>query len=460
MSANLILGGLLGDHPNTYLMNLDRYHGESWRRTTRAIGGYWSGDFIITADRMKPLQMGHFFDTYIGHVIKEITFGVVTWEGQIVQIDRRENGVMWRRTMDPERWHNRVKVIYTYPRSEDNEQGSLTYNPAANSFQDEDQDFSDWETLAGNAVYEIVVTNTDASTCRGYLGASFTTTNANDSIYVYTDLALSTAGWNGTTAAKTPNSYIVRDVDDYGVQQESAWAENTNSTGIYGDAEYIEVMGESYATPAEAHRDRRLAENAYPKSVPVGGLARGEESQPDELRVYCAGAVHTINRRYRETDTAGAAVSTQISTLVGESEFVTAGRIDTNSMIWPITCSGIPSRLWDLIEEMVLLGDSSGNRWVGAVYNGRVFDYYQAESAVTHLWQNGRLLDLTGYPVPASMIRPDIIVQVAGMAAGVQPPGGSVWDNPRNVYIEEVEYVAPNQYRLTPYEGGTLVGGE
>ena len=341
-------------------INLTR-HAKDWSRSTRAIGGYWTGDFTITPNTMGRQQMVHFYNTYIGYRILESTAGIQTWDGEIVQMDLTLDGKTDRRTLDIESWHNKIKVTYT----------------------------------------------------------------------------------DSATSAATSTAY----------------SENTDSSDRYGESVYIDVVDENYnSTAATAARDRRLNEKAFPKSLPVTGFASGP-GRPgrNRLVVRCAGYVYSINRRLRESDTAAAAVSTQVSTLVGESEFVTAGDIDTNAMSVPISCADVPERLWDIIEDMILMGDTSGNRWVGGVYNGRRFDYKQAETAVTHYWKNRRLQNASGVAMTPSLIRPDIIVAVMGSAFGETPPGGNVWDSPRRVYIEEVEFTMPNKYRLIPYEASDII---
>lgn len=358
MNFSLTLYEKLLVSSTTRIANLTR-HAPNWARSIRAVGGYWQGDFTIKPNTMPIIEMIDFFNRGIGRRIVEDTHGITTWEGEIVQMDLTLDGITYRRTMDSERWHNRVKVAYT-----------------------------------DNA----------------------------------TNIATATA-----------------------------WSEDTDSSDVYGESEYIDLVGSNYsATVAEALRDRRLAENAFPKSVPVGGLtfARGITQRQDSLRVNCAGYVFGMNRRYRESDIAAANVSTQISTLVGNSEFVTAGSIDTNALSVPVKCSDISQRLWDVIEELILMGDGSGNRWVGGVHEDRKFDYNLAETAVTHYWRDGRLLNKASAPVVASMIKPDIVVRISGAPIGVVPPGGDVIDNPRNVWIEEVEFIAPDGYRLIPYGGG------
>jgi len=94
--------------------------------------------------------------------------------------------------------------------SKDSEQGVLTYNPTGQSFQDLGQVFTNWETISGDAAYEIWGVNSDNSVTFGFLGADCTTTNANDSIYVYDDYALTSAGWNGEDpTTKTASSYTI-----------------------------------------------------------------------------------------------------------------------------------------------------------------------------------------------------------------------------------------------------------
>lgn len=236
-----------------------------------------------------------------------------------------------------------------------------------------------------------------------------------------------------------------------GTQSATVWGVNTSSSGMYGGSEYIDTVSDIYDnTSASAAADVRLAEYAYPRSRPAGGLAsKGGNGGENSLRIYCQGFVASMNRRYRSTDIAAGAVSDQISTLVGNSEFVTAGRISTNSMTVPVTTSDISQRLWELIEELVLMGDENANKWVGGVYGGRKFHYEQAETAVTHYWRNGTLFDKNWAPVWPSLIKPNIVVQIFGPSSGV-PAGGTTLDDPRNVWIEEVEFIAPDQYRLIP----------
>ena len=441
-------------------MDLTRWAQHTWRRTVRSMGGFWTGDLVISG--ISQLELQRLYSTIIGKRVVENSYGRTTWEGEIVSLAMTLNGVTHEQSLDVELWHNKVKTQYTYPNVDDIEQGNLVYDPGGNdAWQDDGQDFSDWETAAGDSVYEITVTNDDDTTCQGYLGAAFQTTNPDDSVYVYKDVERGTAGWNGTTGGKTPSSYVVSHVTLAGTQVATAWSESTDSSDIYGESCYIDVLAEEcYAAAAEASRDRRLTDFAYPRSISAGGLSGDEpQSGGDQLEISCAGYVYSMNRRFYETDVEPLAVSAQISTLVAASEYVTAGSILTNSTITvPLTGADMTFRLWDGIEGLVALGNSSGDRYTGGVYAGRLFRYDTAETTMLYHWRQGRLHYATGHLVPATLITPDIIVQLEAPLV-IAPPGGAEWDNLTRVYINEVEFVAPNGYRLIPDAGDVLAGG-
>ena len=250
---------------------------------------------------------------------------------------------------------------------------------------------------------------------------------------------------------KCHNNVIV----DYGHDM-TASSEVTESSDIFGEIQYIDNVDSTYdSTAAAAIRDRRLTENAYPRSKPSGGLVSGAptDSGPDTLHVIVAGYCLSMNRLYQTTDVAAANLSAQISTLVGNSEFVTAGSIETNTLQVPIRAAGNYPRLWDAIEQIIEMGDASGNRYVGGVYAGLEFNYEAAETEVTHYWRNQILFSKAGQREFPTLIKPNIIVQ---KGQGPFPPimlNAGVWDRVQNIYIEAVEFTAPNQFRLIPYGG-------
>jgi len=346
---NLILHDRLTDDAGSHRQNIT-FHAQGWTRTTRAIGGYWTGDFSITDATMTRLDIARLYNAGIGRRVVERTMGLVSWEGEIVEMTITIDGVSYTISLDPEAWHNNVVVDY------------------------------------GHAM--------------------------------------------------------------------TASSENTDSSNIFGESQYIDNIDSTYsATAAAAIRDRRLTANAYPRSRASGGLgsASSSDRQDTSLHVICAGYWSSMNRIFRTTDIAAANASTQIGTLVGGSEFVTAGQIDTNTLQVPVRAAGNYPRLWDAVEAIIDMGDGSGNRYAGGVYAGRLFNYNTAATTVTHLFRNRRLLDFSGNVMQPSLIKPDIVVDIGGIPGAALPPGGNVWDRGDRAYIEAVEFTAPDQYRLIPY---------
>lgn len=324
----------------------------NYRRSIRAIGGFWSGSFELSGADLSRAELIDFYSNNLGCRLVERTFGVVSWEGYILQMDLVMDGVNYRRTLKPDRWHNKVKVIYS---------------------------------------------------------------------------------------------------SDIGERQDTGWSENTDSSDIYGEMQYVISLGGATSAAATALRDRHLAEYAWPRSRMVGGItipAGGTQSGDDVLHVLVAGYWHTLNWRYRETSETDTA-SDLITTLVGESEFVSLGRIETNSLSVHIDCYPIPQRLGDLIEGIIMQGDASGNIWQGGVYEDRQMVYEQAPTSVEYYLRDGLLVNAAGAPVVPQLLRPGFLLMNANAPTGGQPPGASdIWDDPRVAYVDEVEFIAPDTLKL------------
>jgi len=374
----------------------------------------------------------------------------VTWQGLLYEFRLIKGGREYRRSLDPKWFRNKIKVVYSYPGTEDSEQGNLVYDPGGNdAFQDDGQDFSEWQTVAGDAAYTIAVENSDGTKAWGFLGAAFTTANANDSIYVWTDVECTAAGWNGETSGKTASSYAVSGVSQAPARQSTGWSENTDTSDEYGEMNYITTLGGATPEAAVALRDGDLQTYAWPRSRKLGGT--GSKKGPAVLEVSVVGYWATLNRRYRETSRMATATDL-ITTLVGASEFVTAGRIETNEMRVKVDCDPVPKRLGDAIEDVILQGDLDGNFWQGGVYADREFVYEQAPTSVQYYeLGGGALVDLAGAPVVPSMLEAGFLLLDEDAPTGGQPPGTSnVWDDPRVAYVDEVRFKAPDdlEYHL------------
>lgn len=229
---------------------------------------------------------------------------------------------------------------------------------------------------------------------------------------------------------------------DIGTRTVTAWTENTDASDEYGEMQYIDSLGGATADAAAALVARHITEYAWPRSRMTGSVAIGGRSDAVSLQVTCMGYYATLNWRYYDADTTDGA-SDLVTTLVGASEFVTMGRIETNALSVRANSDDAErqQRLGDLIESIVLQGDASGNVWQAGVYAGKKFRYEQAPTDYTYALQRGRLLTRSMSEVTPTMVEPGFLLRNLDAPMGWPSHGtNSVWDDPVIGYVEQVEY--------------------
>jgi hypothetical protein len=239
------------------------------------------------------------------------------------------------------------------------------------------------------------------------------------------------------------NSIWVYYTDEEGVQQVTAASTNDDSVAIFGRCAWIESLGTANATGATAWRDTFLITHAWPRSRITGGDSREHKTNEplsDELHITLAGYWETLGWLYN-TDLDEDTASNLITAIVGDSAYVTAGRIEANTDTLAYDDTIIPRRLHDLLTELIEQGDSSGNLWEGGVYAGRLFVYEQADTDWLYQLQGDLLLNKTGQPVELSTVNPGFLLFNANAPTGWAKPGtSSTWDDPRIGYVDEVAY--------------------
>ena len=324
---------------------------QDWQRSTWRVGGYYLGSFQV--GEITSVRLAGYFDQWLGQRLTEKTLGMTSWEGIIYEMRLVLDGIEYIRTLDPDYWHNKVKVVYS---------------------------------------------------------------------------------------------------SDIGDREEIAWSENTDSSDEYGEAQQIITLAGATSAAATALQGRSLLAFAWPRSRMAGGMlrpgARAAQRESDGLYVTVAGYWATLNWRYREATISDTAYNSVV-TLVGASEFVSIGRAEANSMDLLLDCEPIAQRLGDLLEDTIGHGDASGNVWQGGVYADRKFVYEQAPTTVTHFLRDGQLVNAAGVPVVPELVEPGFLLKNASAPTGGQPPGvSSLWDDPQVSYVDEVEFIAPDELRL------------
>lgn len=433
---------------------------KGWRRTTKAVGGYNLGSFAVESSEMTIARMERFFEENLGCVVQEYSGGQLSWEGIILEMRLMVDGVERMRTLDPEYTHNKVDIMCAYPPASGNEAGGPYHwdldNPL-DSFTDEAQDFSPWETSPpGTAAYRIRVVCTDGVVVWGFMGDAYTEFTTDDSIHVFEDIGLTDEGWaveNLDRVTRTPDTYTIEMTHQAVGANLLGWAENPDSVEEYGEIQYLEVTGNVPPDTAAMLQQKHLVEFAWPRSILVGGVTAGAGGQgrANRLVAVVMGFWPTCNWRYL-TDSTEARGRTALEELVALTEFVTTGRMEHNYVATYLDCM-IPQRLGDLMEEVVNLGDHSYNPWQAGVYEDRELIYEQAPNTVEYTFVNNMLLDKGGRRVLLPLVKPGFLVRMAGMWGG-QPMGStSVWDDRSVAYVDQVEFIAPGQLKLSTSRG-------
>ena len=437
---------------------------KKWTRSTRATGGYWAGQFAISGQDVGRNGLTDFFFKRIGSVIKETVGGMPSWEGYIAEMRLISDGIEYMITLDPQFCHNRVRVLYTFPNSVDSNQGALTYDPNLPpdfSFQDVGQDFSEWQTLAGDAKYRIVVTNADGTKNWGFLAEAFQTTNPEDSIVVHDKLDLTDDDWEGPdrfdlAAQKTPVSYVIEDIERSGTRQDTGWSGNPDSSDEYGTIEYIETMGEIPTEVATVLQARHLTEYGFPRSKPVGSITPGQEGSEDQLIVMLNGFWHTANWVYTDSNTMDSC-SDLMATLAGLTEFVVAGRIEYNGLAFKVEAARHPRLVGDIMANVISFGDADGGLWKGGVYDDKALEYEPSPTTVDYSIRNNQLVNRVGSPVLPPLLRPGFLVRVTDAFLGGVPISGSTGDDPQVAYVNEVTFTAPDILTLRLFGGAESI---
>jgi len=238
------------------------------------------------------------------------------------------------------------------------------------------------------------------------------------------------------------NRVKVMYTDDSGASQSIAYLSNADSLAEYGRCDWIEVMGGGLAVPMAQRQAALLLEYGWPRSRQMGTieLPVPPSGRPDGLYVTVAGFWATLGWRYYETSLTAQA-GAWVDTLRAASEWITAKRLEANTMSVYLDCS-IPKRLADALREITEQGDAAGNVWRCGVY-GRGLVYEPVPVTVTHSIQDGRLVDAAGGEVVPWLLEPGFLLRNASAPTGGVPAGtSSLWDDPRNVYVPELEVTA------------------
>lgn len=469
---------------------------DTWKRSTRAEGGYWLGTCDYTGTRDELLEM---FLEGMMREVREDSGGLVTWQGYISEMELTLDGIKYVRSMA--NMANAVKVIYT--RLGDTmltnggaetaawtvgTSGSAGWTGAASSIQS-----TTWVntgtysckvdspggvegvwigasgyalTVAASTQYEI---SGMVSVCAGSWRIScnrsdtdgtlaFDSTRSqigekkvrlvipSSSSYVGTaDLRITSEGASGTVYADSFSMTIA----PYSAQ--TGWTADTSSASVYGRIENALLEAAMTSAAANAKAATTLKKLSWPRTRPpdeftlVGADLLGESK--DKLTLTVSGYVHTLANKYSLT-TGTAEAGAHVAALIAEAEFVAAGGINSNTLSYQIDDRS-PIRHWQILSDIIRSGDASGNRWIGGVMAGRYFDYRMADGLIAYRYRKGRFYLPSGGEQEPWFAEPGHLLYLDDAPVGPGQISGNVEDDPHYVYVSEVEMgPASNEYPM------------
>lgn len=269
------------------------------------------------------------------------------------------------------------------------------------------------------------------------------------------DMTLYHRGRARTRSLDTLDNYVSATyIDSADEIHTTAPAINAPSVGQFGRFEELISMDNYDATPAEARRDAFLARRGWPHVIPDAGALESGETRLD---VVAAGYASTASNRFVSVangsdDTLSNYLQAIITT---DCEFLQIGSIKTNSFAVK-RLMDIPQRAWDMIEELLALGDASQNLYQLTVDPGRYVRYEQLDTATPRYYIRGNGI----YTAPGGDVSADLwaiepgLVRDMDYAVSRSEPDALLAD-PCDMILEVVEVGADSGLSWRPLEYDT-----
>lgn len=223
-------------------------------------------------------------------------------------------------------------------------------------------------------------------------------------------------------------------------RSETSWYEDTASQAEFGVKEDIVLLPGSSDEAARNRAQTELRKAAWAHSFPPDNYSQ-ITTPATRLDLTIMGYVVTLNNLHSE-QTGTDDIDDFITKLIGDAEFVSAGVIEENTTDYFIDTRG-PLRVWDLIDDMTLTGDNSGNRYECGVSGSREFYYTLISDEPIYKQRGGVIYGLDGAEVAPWEMTPGYVL-LEDMPLGPEEISGYETDNPRVVYAFETTFDIEN----------------
>lgn len=226
-------------------------------------------------------------------------------------------------------------------------------------------------------------------------------------------------------------------LDTAGAAQESTAVTNDESIARFGRKEEMLLLDGVAQAAAEARRDTYLNENGWTWPRVVGmGLGRSDL----QLTVALCGYAHTANWRYESVgDGSTGNLSDWLRAIIEtDCEFLQAGSIAENTMQVRKE-TNTPQRAWDVLLDLLDLGDTAGNPYRLYVDNQRRVTYEMVNKQPLYWLRGGTLYNSAGGTGAADpwLLKPGVIRDTSYPVR--RKEHGAWLDDARDCLIDEIE---------------------
>jgi hypothetical protein len=236
-----------------------------------------------------------------------------------------------------------------------------------------------------------------------------------------------------------------------GAQTVTTVADDDTSQERYGIIEKVINGGRVTDTEAELIRDTYLKEQAYPATA--SEVSVGSSAQPS-VTLECLGYWYWTNCYvYNDTDSGTIQVDERIPEIIEDdpNSFFPSPVVDTNNSIVPEESDEDKIAMAHL-KELLALGGASDQRYTLGFYADRKAYYREVPSTVAYKMalsdQGQKIKTFEGALVYPWDIRPAQWIFISDALIG-RYTGADLYEDPRYMFIEQVNYTAPWNVRLT-----------
>ena len=404
---------------------------DTWRRSIRSNGGYWIGQFSMTGSIGELINA---FYNWTGFHLEEYTAGGISWEGMIYEMELSHGGVRRRRSLDlmsnyisiywvdPARvehqtsWASNDQSIARHGRKEEIDWLDDMTQPAAEAQRDRMVNELAWPWARPVSVSTAGDTILTVTACGYAFTANWRYTTQNTE-YDTEQGALTYAATTFTDAGQDFNDW---ETAAPGTAQHSIWITNGDNT-----LTWAYLGADTGGTQVNVYTDQGLTVAGWNGTDPIAG---GQTP----VSYYVRGGVSEL-----------------ISDIVSnDSEFLTAGSIDTN-YVQVNRILQRDQRCWDVMMDAVDLGDTDGDPYRLYVTANRRINYKEIPTTPQYYLRDNGVYNSVGASTTESpwLVQPGIFRDLT-YAAPSQAQYGSWLTDARDIYVEEVEVDADGSLTL------------